>query len=151
LFVYFVCGSRDAQTMIGRFLEVLFFVLDCPLARLIEPIWILYAIVIHMAIQKALGRFSPLAWTLSRIGEAEGEDDEGEILKLSNRLIFSLLACSWLAANLYLFDARYEAALIAYTSAVGFFMMRIMLVSLLCTYLYDNLEEARLAKESKQK
>jgi len=80
--------------MIGRFLEVLFFVLDCPLARLIEPIWILYAIVIHMAIQKALGRFSPLAWTLSRIGEAEGEDDEGEILKLSNRLIFSLLACS---------------------------------------------------------
>jgi hypothetical protein len=153
--------SRDAQTMIGRFLQVLFAVLDCPLARLVEPVWILYAIVIHMAIQKALGRYSPLAWTLSRMGEGERADNdndddadaegETEVVKISNRLIGFMLLCEWLVANWYWFDARYEAALVAYVSAVGFFMARVLFVALVCTYLYDNLEEARLAKESKQK
>jgi len=133
--------------MIGwlfRFLGVLFYVLDSPLVRLIEPVWILYAIVIQMAIQRALGRFSPLVWTLSRLDESDSD-----VVKLDNRLICALLFCEWAVANFYWLDARYEAALVAYVGPVLFFTVRVLFTALFCTYLYDNLEEARLARESK--
>ena len=134
--------------MIGwlvRFLGVLFYVLDSPLARLIEPVWILYTIVIQMAIQGALGRYSPLSWTLWRLAEP----GESEVVRLDNRLIFFLLLCEWAVANFYWFDARYEAALVYYIGSVPFFAVRTLAAALLCTYLYDNLEEARRARESK--